>query len=315
VAERLAIAAELISVAEAERDAERAYAGHDYRFIALVEAGDIAAAYAELELKTAWANELGQPAHLWDVAISRSMLELFHGRFDAAEAAGREAFELGRFAQSANAKVGFDLQLYGLRRAQGRLAEFAATAERAVDDYPAYALWPYVLADVLVELGRTGEARVAFDALAATGFEVRVEMQWLASLCLLAEPCRELRDARRAATLYRALLPFARHNATSPPELCLGSVSRSLGILAATMSDWDAAARHFEDAMAMNADMDARPWLASTQHDYARMLLARNASGDRERARPLAAAAEALAAELGMGALSTSRYLDSLLRG
>ena len=315
LAGRLAIAGELISVAEAERDAERAYAGHDYRFIALVESGDIAEARAELEIKTRWANELGQPAHLWDVAVSRAMLELFHGRFDVAEAAIREAFELGRFAQSANAKVAFDLQVYGLRRGQGRLTEFAGTAERAVDDYPAYAVWRSVLVDVLVRIGRADEARAAFDALAATGFEVRVEMQWLASLCLLAEPCRELRDARRAATLYRALLPFARHNAWTPPELCLGSVSRSLGILAATMSDWDGAARHFEDAMAKNADMDARPWLASTQHDYARMLLARDGTGDRERARQLGAAAEALAAELGMRGLSSSPHLDPLLRG
>ena len=315
VAGRLAIADELISVAEAEGDAERAYAGHDYRFFALIETGDVAGARAELAVKTQWANELGQPAHLWDVVTSRAMLELFHGRFDAAEATSREALELGRFAQSANAKVAFDLQQYGLRRGQGRLTEFAATAERAVDDYPAYAVWRYVLVDVLVRIGRTDEARVALDALAATGFEVRVEMHWLASLCLLAEPCRELRDARRAATLYRALLRFARHNATTPPELCLGSVSRSLGILAATMSDWDAAARHFEDAMAMNAAMDARPWLASTQHDYARMLLARDGTGDRERARQLGAAAEALAAELGMRGLSSSPHLDPLLRG
>lgn len=92
-------------------------------------------------------------------------------------------------------------------------------------------------------------------------------------------------------------------------------MSRSLGILAATMADWDAAAGHFEDAMATNAAIDARPWLASTQHDYARMLLARDGTGDRERARQLGAAAEALAAELGMGGLSASRDLDPLLRG
>jgi hypothetical protein len=67
--------------------------------------------------------------------------------------------------------------------------------------------------------------------------------------------------------------------------------------------------------MAKNADMDARPWLATTQHDYARMLLARDGSGDRERARQLGVAAEGLAAELGMRGLSTSPHLDPLLRG
>ena len=207
------------------------------------------------------------------------MLELFHGRFDAAEATSREALELGRFAQSANAKVAFDLQLYGLRR--GRAGSPSSPR-------PPSAPWTTIprmrsggMCSSTCSSGSGARTRPGWrwTPLAATGFEVRVEMHWLASLCLLAEPCRELRDARRAAPLYRALLRFARHNATTPPELCLGSVSRSLGILAATMSDWDAAARHFEDAIAMNAAMDARPWLASTQHDYARMLLARDRPG------------------------------------
>jgi hypothetical protein len=49
--------------------------------------------------------------------------------------------------------------------------------------------------------------------------------------------------------------------------------------------------------------MGARPWLAHTQYDYARMLLARGAAGDRERAEELLASATALAQALGMTAL------------
>jgi uncharacterized protein HemY len=91
------------------------------------------------------------------------------------------------------------------------------------------------------------------------------------------------------------------HNATTPPELRLGSVSRSLGILAATTGDWDAAAAHFEDALAANAAMDARPWLASTHDDYGRMPADRDGPGDRARADERFAAARALAGELAMG--------------
>jgi hypothetical protein len=50
----------------------------------------------------------------------------------------------------------------------------------------------------------------------------------------------------------------------------------------------------------MNADMGARPWLAHTQHDYARMLLHRNAGGDRERARELLDVAASTFDDLGM---------------
>lgn len=88
--------------------------------------------------------------------------------------------------------------------------------------------------------------------------------------------------------------------AISYPEISTGSVSRNLGLLAAVMERWDDAERHFEDALEMNGRIGARPWLAHTEEDYARMLLARDGSGDPERARVLLEAAVAGYRELGM---------------
>jgi hypothetical protein len=65
---------------------------------------------------------------------------------------------------------------------------------------------------------------------------------------------------------------------------------------------WDEAAAHFDEALAMNARMRALPWLAHTQRDYGRMLLARAEPGDRSRAEELLEAAEAIYAGLGMAA-------------
>ena len=53
----------------------------------------------------------------------------------------------------------------------------------------------------------------------------------------------------------------------------------------------------------MNARMDARPWLAHTQEQYAAMLLARHLPGDRDKAAALLDAALTTARELGMRAL------------
>jgi hypothetical protein len=50
----------------------------------------------------------------------------------------------------------------------------------------------------------------------------------------------------------------------------------------------------------MNAQMGARPWSGHTQHDYARMLLERGESTDRERALELIAGALTTYLELGM---------------
>jgi DNA-binding NarL/FixJ family response regulator len=85
--------------------------------------------------------------------------------------------------------------------------------------------------------------------------------------------------------------------------VCYGAASRYLGMLAATMERWEEAAQHFEDALAMNTRMGARPWLAHTQHEYITMLLARNRPGDREEATALLNVALTTAQELGMRAL------------
>ena len=53
----------------------------------------------------------------------------------------------------------------------------------------------------------------------------------------------------------------------------------------------------------MNTRMDTRVWLAHTQQQYAAMLLARDDSGDRDKAAALLDTALATARELGMRAL------------
>jgi tetratricopeptide (TPR) repeat protein len=121
-------------------------------------------------------------------------------------------------------------------------------------------------------------------------------------MSLLAEASVLVGDAGPATILYEQLLPWADLNAGDHPEGIRGSVSRYLGLLAPAAGRYDEAERHFEDAIGMNARMGARPWLAHTQRDYARMLDDRDDPGDRERARELRDAALETYRELGIRA-------------
>jgi class 3 adenylate cyclase len=96
------------------------------------------------------------------------------------------------------------------------------------------------------------------------------------------------------------LLPHAQRNIVVVSAACNGCVSRELGLLAATLGRLEDAERHFEEAVAFNRGMGSPSLTARAQCDYARMLLARDASGDRERALQLSAEALATARELGM---------------
>ena len=54
---------------------------------------------------------------------------------------------------------------------------------------------------------------------------------------------------------------------------CYGAADRYLGMLAATLGEWERAEAHFERAMELNRRMGARTWLAHTAYEYGRMLL------------------------------------------
>ena len=60
--------------------------------------------------------------------------------------------------------------------------------------------------------------------------------------------------------------------------MCYGAASRYLGMLAATLGEFDKAEAHFEHALEMNERMGARPWLAHTKAEYA-LLLRRRGGG------------------------------------
>jgi hypothetical protein len=121
---------------------------------------------------------------------------------------------------------------------------------------------------------------------------------------LLADVCAYLGDARRARLLYGTLLPHGHLNAVVGTALAsTGSVSRSLGRLAATMAHWDAAERHFHNALAMNVRLGSPTWTAYTKRDYAAMLLATGDPGGRERAITLLGEALDTARQIGMSNL------------
>jgi class 3 adenylate cyclase len=198
---------------------------------------------------------------------------------------------------------------YDIRRGQGRLSELEslvtqnATAQMTNPSAPApIHTWPAALMFLYLEAGRVDEARVWFERLAAHDFEdVPRDLLFMTVIVLASDGARRLRDPRRAALLYEMLRPYeARNINVGNAVLILGSASRPLGQLAATMGRWDEAQRHFEHALIFDEQIGARPWLARTQYEYATMLRDRDASDDRGRAIEFVGKAISTFDQLGM---------------
>jgi DNA-binding SARP family transcriptional activator len=299
--EQAELAKELIDVAVKARDTERAVEGYQIHLESSIELGDLPSAHADLETMTALADELGQPAQKWLAGAYRTALALLEGRFGEAEQLIDAARSIGVEAQRWDAVVTHGLQLYVLRRDQGRVEEVESLVRRAAIDYPTYPIWRCVLANMLAELGSTEEARAALEGLAADNFgAIPFDEEWEVGLCFLAETAARLGETSHAAALYELLLPYADKVALSYPEISLGPISRFLGIVAATVRRYDDATRHFEDAVRTSERIGARPWLAHAREDYAHTLLRRAEPGDAEKARTLLDSALAIRKELGM---------------
>ena len=156
------------------------------------------------------------------------------------------------------------------------------------------------------ELGLMDKARTIFEELAVNEFMgIQQDGVWAASITFLVEVCASLGDRERAEVLYRVLSPYAGYAVVASEWASVGAASRFLGQLAATTGRWQDAESHFDQALAMNARMGAKPWLAHTQFQYARMLLARSAPRDVERAKILLDDACTIARQLGMRSLET----------
>lgn len=303
--QRLMFATEMLQLAQEIKDGELICLAHYWRLHALLEIGDTQAWDADMDTYDRLAKALQQPHFMRNTKGFQAMRALIQGHFAESEALAQQAMIIGQHMQAGDTSGTFGIQMFTIRREQGRLQELEPVVRHFVQQHGVASTWRPGLALIYSELGRQREARREFEHLAQHDFaDLPRDGLWLSCMTYLAEICTFLGDAARAAMLYPLLLPYAgRCIVVGGQVACYGAASRYLGMLAATMAHWQEAAQHFEAALAMNANMGARPWLAHTQHDYAAMLMARNQLGDAERATALLQEALTTARELGMRAL------------
>jgi predicted ATPase/DNA-binding SARP family transcriptional activator len=307
IEECLELSSELCQVARRLGDTERLVAGHWNRYIAHVLLADMGEAGKDLAVAIRIADELKQPAELFQVRATQAMLALAEGRLPDAERLILAAFELGEQSVPEMAIPVLGLQQYALFDLRGRLADIDEPIRDLANEHGARPVFRCALALVCGRLGRTSEATRMLDELTAgDASSLPFDQEWLYGMSMLAETAALLQDEGSAAVLYNLLHPWAALNVVDHPEGLRGSVSRYLGLLATTQRRWNVAENHFEQAGAMNKRIGARPWLAHTQHDHARMLLTRDARGDREKAQRLLADAHATYRALTMETFAAS---------
>jgi ATP/maltotriose-dependent transcriptional regulator MalT len=304
--ERIASAAEAVALAAAAGARSLMHEAAAWRMFDSFELGDIGGWRKQIAAYERGAEELREPFLRYVAASSRTMHALFEGRFEDAERLARQTLGIGDRMPGLDASGVYGVQMFTLRREQGRLDEVALLVRHFVRTTLQGNTWRPGLALMHVELGQLDAARGQFDLLATDGFRSLVrDGVWVASVAYLAQVCCALGDAGRAHALYALLQPYSGRNLLAGTSIaCFGAADALLGSLCATMKRWAEAERHFAAAIAMNERQGARPALAHTRHQYASMLLARQGPADRQTAADLLDAAAREAAGLGMRALA-----------
>jgi tetratricopeptide (TPR) repeat protein len=305
IGERLSYAIECLEAARAAGDLEKRMFGTTRWIYALFEAGEIAGVDRAMEELESVVRQIRQPQYTYVRSGFVTMRALLEGRLTEAEQLALQALTLGQRLKSQSAEGIFGMQMFILRREQGRLHEVAPIVEMFVQQHSSSS-WKPGLALMYAELGLMDKARTVFEELAANDFTgIQQDALWAASITFLVEVCTTLGDRTRAEILYRLLSPYATYAVVAGEWASFGAGSRFLGQLAARMGRWHEAESHFDQALAMNARMGAKPWLAHTQFQYARMLLERSTASDIERAKTLLDESETIARQLGMRSLET----------
>jgi tetratricopeptide (TPR) repeat protein len=256
-----------------------------YRSEELLLRGDAQGINRDLSELTRVAAELRQPPEREFVRIIRATRLLIEGRVTESAAVGGEALDLGALGGDLSYQLTRALHRYGVFYEQLKLELLEDEVRQLAETLRPGSLWFCALANLCGEIGKEEEARNLFDSLAAQEFSaVSPDFCWTVGLYHLAETCVRLRDSKRAAVLYRQLLPHDGRFVAFSWIAFHGPVSRNLALLAATAGREREAIDHFEAAIDSCKTLGARLWAARVQCDYAKFLMERGRPEDHEKA-------------------------------
>ena len=301
--EILEMLTEATEIAESLGNTEIRAEAMAWRVPTFVALGDIDSARLEVTALRETAEQTAQPFMHHVAEHYASAIALGDGRLAEAEAAANRSHEWSRLLTGRDPSGVYGIQMFSVRREQGRLAELAPVVRILAGESRDGGPWRPGLITVLIELGMEDEAREELGQLADQGLDRLRASLWLASLTYLTDACAALGEERLAAVVYPELEPLAGANVMIGHLVAFyGAADRYLGMLATTLGEWDRAGEHFESAIELNRRMGADTWLAHSAYEYARLLL-KSPNGDRARAAALLNEAAELAERIGMATL------------
>ncbi|MFN0026430.1 MAG: ATP-binding protein [Acidimicrobiales bacterium] len=272
--------------------------------------GDLDGAARQIEL-LATSSDRGRAPFVQHVAATAvGTLALVRGDLAAAEHAAATAEAHAARLDGADVSGVAGVQMFALRREQGRLQEIAPMM-RIVARSAAGAAWRPGLAAIYAELGMLAEARELLDRMIiGEVIDLPDDPRAAVSLSYLVDAVVAVGDTAKAEVLYHRLAPWSGLTVAAFVIACYGPVDRYLGMLALTSGRLTVAEGHLQDALTQCVAMGSRTYAAHCHLWLARVATAR---GDHHPADD--AARHALDLAIPIGLAGVAHHCQTILHG
>jgi len=304
--DRLAAGSEIMELARAAGDPVGERRGLFWRFTALMELGRVTEAESALALFEQQAEAAGDAEAAVMAKARHGMLAALRGRYDQASRLAGEVLQEARRVHLPDAdNLWRTLQAMGFKDRGGGGAALTAGVEhllRLARQSPGH-FHDASAAYILAWAGRSTEAGVELEralprVLAGSG------PRWLGALAGLAYVAAATGDTLAAARIYDALLPYRGQLVVfGGAVMTMEPVCHYLGLLAMTLGRPGQAAACLGEAISLEEEIGALPYLAYSLDALAGALDGRGGAGDAGAAAHARSRARSIAGRLGMTVL------------
>lgn len=296
--DRIAMADEMLEIAQRCRDRAFAVQGRFQLVGALVEHGDRAALDAVVAEQHREVNELAEPGFLRHDVWFRAMLATVDGDIATAERLIDEGLAASALADDPDGPLVWGGQLGVIRWMQGRVDELEPLY-RDMAASSSEPVWPAILAWLWARHGLREAARGMLERVVDIGLDaVPRDRHWLLTMVTTAEASARVGAVDLAAEVHEQLLPY--HDRMVPIAMGVsywGTVARPLALVELALGRPDAAIERLEAAVGSAARFGALPWMAEAQLELVEVSLEH---GRTDSLPQLVAEARATAERLGL---------------
>jgi predicted ATPase/DNA-binding CsgD family transcriptional regulator len=284
VDELTTIADELVELGSAIGEPELEAQGHFTHRGVRLDLGDLAGADASMRELARLADRYQLPGLEAWVAAYQGLRHALHGDLASAEAALDEALLLSASTEDDQVLVQFVALQVVLARERLQLDVATDLVTAAATMRPTHPLMKAGALHVDLLAKRSVDPRRLGQVVDGCG-DGPTDWLWLAALAEAACCTTHLDDAAAARRLHSLLSPFSldRKTVTVGATVCLGSVGHFAGLCAVAMGDPTQAEEHFAIALEVDEAIGARPQLARTHLQMAKLARLRQDDGDAER--------------------------------